>query len=59
MALEVAERFLAWLQIEQGRAGKTIEAYRRDLRDYEVERTREVGARRGERRRGSLRSLLA
>ena len=35
MALEVAERFLAWLQIEQGRAGKTIEAYRRDLRDYE------------------------
>ncbi|MEY3362770.1 MAG: tyrosine recombinase XerD [Actinomycetota bacterium] len=35
MALEAAERFLAWLQIEQGRAGKTIEAYRRDLRDYE------------------------
>ncbi len=35
MALEVAERFLAWLQIEQGRAEKTIEAYRRDLRDYE------------------------
>jgi integrase/recombinase XerD len=26
---------LAWLQIEQGRAEKTIEAYRRDLRDYE------------------------
>ncbi|MFZ9533149.1 MAG: site-specific integrase, partial [Ilumatobacteraceae bacterium] len=36
MALDVAERFLAWLQIEQGRAGKTIEAYRRDLRDYEA-----------------------
>ena len=35
MTLEVAERFLAWLQIEQGRAEKTIEAYRRDLRDYE------------------------
>jgi tyrosine recombinase XerD len=35
MALEAAERFLAWLQIEQGRAGTTIEAYRRDLRDYE------------------------
>jgi integrase/recombinase XerD len=35
VALEVAERFLAWLQIEQGRAEKTIEAYRRDLRDYE------------------------
>lgn len=34
-ALAPAERFLAWLQIEQGRAGKTIEAYRRDLRDYE------------------------
>ena len=35
VALEAAERFLAWLQIEQGRAAKTIEAYRRDLRDYE------------------------
>lgn len=35
MALEAAERFLAWLQIEQGRAERTIEAYRRDLRDYE------------------------
>ena len=35
MSLEVAERFLSWLQIEQGRAAKTIEAYRRDLRDYE------------------------
>jgi integrase/recombinase XerD len=35
VALEAAERFLAWLQIEQGRAEKTIEAYRRDLRDYE------------------------
>lgn len=35
MSLESAERFLAWLQIEQGRAAKTIEAYRRDLRDYE------------------------
>ena len=35
MALEAAERFLAWLQIEQGRAEKTIEAYRRDLRYYE------------------------
>lgn len=35
MALEAAERFLAWLQIEQGRAEKTIEAYRRDLREYE------------------------
>ena len=35
MSLEPAERFLAWLQIEQGRADKTIEAYRRDLRDYE------------------------
>ena len=30
-----AERFLAWLQIEQGRSAKTIEAYRRDLRDYD------------------------
>jgi integrase/recombinase XerD len=35
MSLEAAERFLSWLQIEQGRAVKTIEAYRRDLRDYE------------------------
>jgi integrase/recombinase XerD len=35
MSLEAAERFLSWLQIEQGRAAKTIEAYRRDLRDYE------------------------
>ncbi|MFM8508570.1 MAG: site-specific integrase, partial [Actinomycetota bacterium] len=35
MSLEPTERFLAWLQIEQGRAAKTIEAYRRDLRDYE------------------------
>jgi len=35
VALEAAERFLAWLQIEQGRAEKTIEAYRRDLREYE------------------------
>jgi len=35
MTLAAAERFLAWLQIEQGRAAKTIEAYRRDLRDYE------------------------
>ncbi|MFZ9772285.1 MAG: site-specific tyrosine recombinase [Ilumatobacteraceae bacterium] len=35
MSLEAAERFLSWLQIEQGRAGKTIEAYRRDLRDYD------------------------
>ncbi|MFM8994229.1 MAG: site-specific integrase, partial [Actinomycetota bacterium] len=35
MSLEPSERFLAWLQIEQGRAAKTIEAYRRDLRDYE------------------------
>lgn len=35
MALDSAERFLAWLQIEQGRAAKTIEAYRRDLRDYD------------------------
>jgi integrase/recombinase XerD len=35
VALEAAERFLAWLQIEQGRAERTIEAYRRDLRDYE------------------------
>jgi integrase/recombinase XerD len=33
--LEPAERFLAWLQIEQGRATKTIEAYRRDLQHYE------------------------
>lgn len=36
MSLEASERFLAWLQIEQGRAGKTIEAYRRDLREYET-----------------------
>lgn len=36
MSLEPAERFLAWLQIEQGRAEKTIEAYRRDLREYEA-----------------------
>lgn len=36
MALAPADRFLAWLQIEQGRAEKTIEAYRRDLRDYEA-----------------------
>ncbi|MEY4401070.1 MAG: tyrosine recombinase XerD [Actinomycetota bacterium] len=35
MSLEPAERFLAWLQIEQGRATKTIEAYRRDLQHYE------------------------
>lgn len=35
MSLEPAERFLAWLQIEQGRATKTIEAYRRDLQNYE------------------------
>jgi integrase/recombinase XerD len=35
VSLEPAERFLAWLQIEQGRAAKTIEAYRRDLREYE------------------------
>lgn len=35
MTLDAAERFLAWLQIEQGRASRTIEAYRRDLRDYE------------------------
>lgn len=35
MSLEPAERFLAWMQIEQGRASKTIEAYRRDLREYE------------------------
>lgn len=35
MSLEPAERFLAWMQIEQGRAEKTIEAYRRDLREYE------------------------
>lgn len=35
MALEAAERFLAWLQIEQGRAARTIAAYRGDMRDYE------------------------
>lgn len=35
MTLATAERFLAWLQIEQGRAGKTIEAYRGDLQAYE------------------------
>lgn len=35
MALAAAERFLAWMQIEQGRATKTIEAYRRDLGEYE------------------------
>lgn len=35
MSIEPAERFLAWMQIEQGRASKTIEAYRRDLREYE------------------------
>jgi len=35
VSLEPTERFLAWLQIEQGRAAETIEAYRRDLRDYE------------------------
>ena len=35
MTLAAAERFLAWLQIEQGRAGKTIEAYRGDLQAYE------------------------
>jgi site-specific recombinase XerD len=35
VALAAAERFLAWMQIEQGRAAKTIEAYRRDLRAYE------------------------
>ncbi|MEK0443478.1 MAG: site-specific tyrosine recombinase [Ilumatobacteraceae bacterium] len=34
-SLAAADRFLAWLQIEQGRSAKTIEAYRRDLRDYE------------------------
>lgn len=36
MSLEPAERFLAWMQIEQGRAAKTIEAYRSDLREYEL-----------------------
>ena len=35
MELAAAERFLAWMQIEQGRATKTIEAYRRDLGEYE------------------------
>ena len=35
MTLAATERFLAWLQIEQGRAGKTIEAYRSDLQAYE------------------------
>ena len=35
MTLAAAERFLAWLQIEQGRAGKTIEAYRSDVQAYE------------------------
>lgn len=35
MTLAATERFLAWLQIEQGRAGKTIEAYRGDLQSYE------------------------
>jgi site-specific recombinase XerD len=35
VALAAAERFLAWMQIEQGRATKTIEAYRRDLGEYE------------------------
>lgn len=36
MSLGPSERFLAWLQIEQGRAERTIEAYRRDLSDYET-----------------------
>lgn len=35
MSLAPSERFLAWLQIEQGRSAKTIEAYRSDLREYE------------------------
>ncbi len=35
MSLAPSERFLAWLQIEHGRAARTIEAYRRDVREYE------------------------
>jgi len=35
VSLAASERFLAWLQIEHGRAARTIEAYRRDVREYE------------------------
>lgn len=36
VTLEVAERFLGWMQIEQGRASATIEAYRRDITQYQA-----------------------
>ncbi len=36
MALATSERFLGWMTVEQGRSGHTVDAYRRDLRDYET-----------------------
>ena len=35
MALAPSERFLGWMTVEQGRSIHTVDAYRRDLRDYE------------------------
>jgi integrase/recombinase XerD len=35
MALAASERFLGWMTVEQGRSVHTVDAYRRDLRDYE------------------------
>ncbi len=35
MALAPSERFLGWMTVEQGRSVHTVDAYRRDLRDYE------------------------
>jgi integrase/recombinase XerD len=36
MALAPSERFLGWMTVEQGRSVHTVDAYRRDLRDYET-----------------------
>lgn len=36
MALATSERFLGWMNVEQGRSVHTVDAYRRDLRDYET-----------------------
>lgn len=35
-ALSASESFLAWLQVEQGRSERTVEAYRRDLVLFET-----------------------
>ncbi|MGA0064067.1 MAG: site-specific tyrosine recombinase [Ilumatobacteraceae bacterium] len=35
MALELREQFLGWMHVEQGRSVHTVDAYRRDLADYE------------------------